>query len=121
MYRFRVWLGRSPNYLPAPFAIPLSIFSLWVGGRVQGWGVTVVRSTFSASMRVYFTAKAFTNEWMSASKKGSNCQLLRSWTLDPHSQPPGAHSKLSSSLRLWVAFFLGFWLFCDVFVLVGKK
>lgn len=49
--------------------------SRWVekggGGR---WGKQsslyrrVVRSTFSASMRVYFTAKAFTNEWMSASK-----------------------------------------------------
>lgn len=62
-----------------------------MGGR---WGKQssffrrVVRSTFSASMRVYFTAKAFTNEWMSASKTAKQAT------------PPPPSPSLSLALRL---------------------
>lgn len=70
----------------------------------------VVRSTFSASMRVYFTAKAFTNEWMSASKTAK--QAVRpppspgTQHLFPLLQPTApTFTSASSGIRLRAAAF----------------
>jgi len=57
-------------------------------------------------MRVYFTAKAFTNEWMSALKKGSNCRLLA--RLSPNT----LNFQVAYASGCLFPFFVILWCFC---------
>jgi len=98
-----------------------------VGRREGGSGGKsrrVVRSTFSASMRVYFTAKAFTNEWLSASSTPlwPPLLLIRLPLPSPHSPLAFVFTFASSGLRLrQAAFCWAFVLDCGLQSLKGKR